>query len=125
MGDWYCWDILAGYNILHFFDAESRFSKSYDRHVCIFVLDYWKIRYAVDSALYSFGPFVLMFITNFAVVFKFMRAMCTQNNLTESKNQALAKSATRGTVMVVTVSITFLILTAPTAVYMHSRMSFP
>ena len=110
--------ILAGYNILHFFDAESHFSKSYDRHVCIFVLDYWKIRYAVDSALYSFGPFVLMFITNFTIVFKFMRAMCTQNNSTESTNQALAKSATRGTVMVVTVSITFLILTAPTAVYM-------
>ena len=58
-----------------------------------------------------------MFIANFAIVFKFMAAKCKSNS-TESTNQALAKSATRGTAMVVTVSFTFLILTAPTAVYM-------
>ena len=40
----------------------------------------------------------------------------TQNNLTDSTNQALTKSATRGTAMVVTVSVTFLLLTAPTGV---------
>ena len=57
-----------------------------------------------------------MFITNFAIVFKFMRAKC-KNNSTESTNQALGKAATRGTAMVVTVSVTFLILTTPTAVY--------
>ena len=56
-----------------------------------------------------------MFITNFAIVFKFMRAKCNSNS-TESTNQALAKSATRGTAMVVTVSITFILLTSPTAV---------
>ena len=56
-----------------------------------------------------------MFITNFAIVFKFMSAKCKSNS-TESTNQALAKSATRGTAMVVTVPVTFLILTAPTAV---------
>ena len=110
--------ILAGYNILQFFNGESRFTESNGYHVCIFTLDYWKILYAIDSALYSFGPFVLMFMTNFAIVFKFMRARCSQSNLTESTNQALVKSATRGTAMVVTVSVTFLILTAPTAVYM-------
>ena len=59
-----------------------------------------------------------MFITNFAIVFKFIRAKCNQSNATESTNQALAKSATRGTAMVVTVSVTFLILTAPTAVHL-------
>ena len=45
-----------------------------------------------------------------------MRAKCKSNS-TESTNQALAKAATRGTAMVVTVSVMFLILTAPTAVY--------
>ena len=44
-----------------------------------------------------------------------MQAKC-QRNSTESTNQALAKSATRGTTMVVTISVTFLIFTAPTAV---------
>ena len=44
-----------------------------------------------------------------------MRAKCKSSS-TESTNQALAKSATRGTAMVVTVSVTFLLLTAPTAV---------
>ena len=53
-----------------------------------------------------------MFITNFAIVLKFMIAKCKRNS-TESTNQALAKSATRGTAMVVTVSVTFLLLTAP------------
>ena len=44
-----------------------------------------------------------------------MTAKCKSNS-TESTNQALSKSATRGTAMVVTVSVTFLILTTPTAV---------
>ena len=71
----------------------------------------------MDSTLYSFLPFILMFITNFAIVFKFMTTKC-ESNSTESTNQALAKSATRGTAMVVTVSVTFLILTTPTAINM-------
>ena len=59
-----------------------------------------------------------MFITNFAIAFKLMTAKCKSkpNNSTESTNQSLVKSATRGTAMVVTVSVTFLILTAPAGV---------
>ena len=73
---------------------------------------------AVDSVLYSFGPFTLMFMTNFAISFKFIETKCNdkRNTSTESTNQTLAKSATRGTAMVVTVSVTFLLLTAPIAV---------
>ena len=100
---------------------ESRFIKLYDRHFCYFMdfIDRNVISalHTVDSVLYSFGPFALMFITNFSIVFKFMRAKCKQNS-TESTNQALSKSATRGTAMVITVSVTFIILTAPTAVDM-------
>ena len=83
----------------------------------MFVFDFWEVLYVVDSALYSFGPFILMFMTNFAIVLKFMRAKCKRNS-TKSTSQALSKAATRGTAMVITVSITFLILTAPTAVHM-------
>ena len=107
--------ILAAYNSLRFFEWESRIIDSSGNHVCIFIHDYKKITQAVDSVLYSFLPFILMFITNLALVFKFMRAKCKRYS-TESTNQALSKSATRGTAMVVTVSVTFLILTVPTAV---------
>ena len=94
-------------------------------YTCIYVGNSRVIVEAVDSVLYSFGPFTLMFITNFSIVFKFMGAKCknTQNNSTESTNQALVQAATRGTAMVVTVSVTFIILTAPTGVaYALSRI---
>ena len=111
--------ILAAYNTIQFFDKKSFFIEPYGRYTCLFGFDHNVILIldAVDSVLYSFGPFILMFITNFAIVFKFMSAKC-KNNSTESTNQALVKAATRGTAMVVTVSVTFPILTAPTAVNM-------
>ena len=111
---------LAGYHIFHVWDWKPRFFKSSGRTLCS---NYRKL-FAVNSTLYSFGPFILMFITNFAIVFKFMRAKCKHNS-TESTNQALSKSATRGTAMVVTVSITFLILTAPSAVYSALPYAIP
>ena len=109
--------ILGGYNLVHFFLRESKINKS-GRHVCAVIGNNKVTLDAVDSALYSFGPFGLMFITNFAIAFKLMRAKCKSNqgHSTESTNQALVKSATRGTAMVVTVSITFLVLTAPVGV---------
>ena len=111
--------ILAGYDSIYFFEVKW---KVFEPGVqgCVPTVDFNKIDfvYPVDSALYSFGPFILMFMTNFAIVIKFMTAKCKsmQGNSSESTNQALAKSATRGTAMVVTVSVTFIILTSPTAV---------
>ena len=101
--------ILVGYNLVYVSGVKP------GPHDCVFSGDYEAILHILDSVLYSFGPFVLMFITNFAIVFKFMMAKCRQNNSTESTKQSLSKSATRGTAMVVTVSVTFLILTAPAA----------
>ena len=112
--------VLAIYNLVYLVDIES-FIRLSGQHVCVFGGDYWVILTAIDSVLYSFGPFTIMLITNFAIAFKFMRAKCNQNNSTESTNQALAKSATRGTKMVVTVSVTFLLLTSPTAVNIRQR----
>ena len=108
--------VLAVYDTNNLFMEYHWYS---DPYYCLYNFDHnviWIIN-MIDSVLYSFGPFTLMFITNFAIVFKFMRAKCKHNS-TESTNQALRKSATRGTAMVVTVSVTFLILTAPTAVNM-------
>ena len=106
--------ILAGYDSVYFFVYKSLNVQS--SYSCVIVGINWVNLRAVDSALYSFGPFTIMFISNFAIVFKFMRAKC-QINSTESTNQALVKVATRGTAMVVTVSVTFLVLTAPTGVH--------
>ena len=103
--------IMAGYNLVYIFVLKASIIKSSGLYTCVYIGNSRVIVEAVDSVLYSFGPFTLMFITNFAIVFKFMRAKCTRNS-TESTNQALVKSATRGTAMVVTVSVTFIILTA-------------
>ena len=51
---------------------------------------------SVDSGFYSFGAFVFMFIINFAIALKFIRAKCNGSNSSESTNQAFVKSATRG-----------------------------
>ena len=107
--------VLASYNSFYFLGMESFITPS-GRHICVFKDGYFVILRATNSALYSIGPFTIMLITNFAIFFKFMRAKCNENNSSESTNQALVKSATRGTAMVVTVSVTFLLLTAPTAV---------
>ena len=104
--------VLAGYDSVYFFAKESFIIRS--SYNCKNTSGI-NLR-AADSALYSFIPLTVMFITNFAIVLKFIRAKC-KGNSTESTNQALAKSATRGTAMVVTVSVTFLVLTAPTAVH--------
>ena len=115
--------VLASCDLVYFVGVEL-FIKSSGRHSCIIKDGYFVILRATDSVLYSFGPFTIMLITNFAIVFKFMRAKCIENNSPESTNQALVKSATRGTVMVVTVSVTFLLLTTPTAMDMtHSSQT--
>ena len=69
----------------------------------------------IDSILYSFGPFTIMLLVNCVIIAKFMKAKCQNifHNSTESTSQNLNKYATKGTAMVVTVSITFIILTAP------------
>ena len=110
--------ILVCYDLQYLIISEAIVGKNGVVY-CEFQVTYTDTLELVDSILYSFGPFILMLITNFAIIFKFIRAKCKskQINSTESTSQALVKSATRGTAMVVTVSVTFLILTAPTAAW--------
>ena len=108
--------LLAAYDLQWFVVMESRIDEWSDDYICIENEYYHPSLDIIESILYSFGPFILMFITNCAIVLKFMKAKFKGNQSTESTSQALVKAATRGTAMVVTVSVTFLILTAPTAV---------
>ena len=69
----------------------------------------------IDSVLYSFGPFAIMGLANIAIIFKFIRAkVVNSRSRTQSTNQALSNAAMRGTAILITVTMTFIILTGPT-----------
>ena len=78
---------------------------------------YFRILDRIDSIFYSFGAFTIMFLVNCAIITKFMKAKYQNmmQNFT-STSQALKKYATKGTTMVVTVSIAFIVLTAPVSI---------
>ena len=107
--------ILTGYDSVYFVAFDTILNPSGSK-VCILNVEYRVVLLSIDSIFYSFGPLALMLLTNVVIVFKFMTAKCKSNS-TESTNQALAKAATRGTAMAMTVSIMFLVLTASTALY--------
>ena len=111
--------IIAGINIQHFFIWES-FISSTGAKGCKMVNvpeNYRIIDSKIRQILYSFAPFTIMVLTNGAIIYKFMRASWARDQSgTESTNQALSKSANKGTAMLITVSLAFLILTGPVAV---------
>ena len=86
---------------------------------------YWSIFRLTDSVLYSFGPFFIMIIMNSAIIIKFILAKRrSAQGSTESTSQAMSKAATRGTAMLVTVSVTFMLLTGPLAIGTALEMQF-
>ena len=80
----------------------------------------------IDASLYSFRPFVTISLFNLAIIYKFVKAKLetVREGTTESTNQALSKSAMRGTAILITVSITFILLTSPANI-MHSITHHP
>ena len=78
---------------------------------------YLKVVFNIFSALYSYATFIIMSLANFAIIYKFIKAKLTTGQAsTESTSQALSKSATRGTGMLLAVSFAFIILTGPISV---------
>ena len=73
-----------------------------------------EIFFGIHSTLYTLAPFAVVVSANFAIIYKLIKAKLktAQNNI-ESTEQALSKSATRGTAMLLTVSFAFIILTGP------------
>ena len=78
-----------------------------------------------DAVLYSYGPFTIMGVTNLAIIYKFIKARIASNSSgTESTNQALSKSALKGTTMLITVCLAFIVLTGAPAI-INSITLFP
>ena len=72
-----------------------------------------------DFTFYSCGPFVVMCVANVLIVSKLLILKFrskSQSNL--PLNQGLSKSAVRGAVLLVSVSITFIILTTPLCLFL-------
>ena len=72
----------------------------------------------MDAFMYSFGPFVIMLVAYFCIIHKFIFTKST-----DTAGQTLNKSATRGTVMLLTILTSFVLLTAPLAVVWVSGSS--
>ena len=109
-----------------FFVVEAYTEDGYDacRHI---YPNYEHILYRIDAVLSTFGPFSIMIATNSAIIYKFMKAKYNSKKQgNESTNQAISKSATKGTIMLVTVSFAFIILSAPIAItYVITKTPHP
>ena len=109
--------MFAGFNSQFFFVVKAHKGNLF-RVNCDWTNEaYALIYYRIDAILYSFGPFAIMGLTNIAIIYKFVRAKMAARGGTESTNQALVKSATRGTAILITVSLTFILLTGPINIY--------
>ena len=95
--------IISGFNLplLIFY--------KYDSRTCT-MKKYQGYREMIDTLLYSLIPIVLMLLANTAIIYKLMYIKYKGISHT---NQSVSKSSTRGSVMVVTVSLSFIILTTP------------
>ena len=70
--------------------------------------------FQIDALLYSFIPLSVMFTANCLIIFKFIVAkLKNRHGGTGSVNQAMSKSAVKGSVMLLSVSFAFVILTGP------------
>ena len=82
-----------------------------------FFVKYVLVFERIDSVIYCFGPFIIMGFTNIAIVYKCVQAkLASKHGGTESMNQALSNAAMRGTAILITVTMTFIILTGPSQV---------
>ena len=80
---------------------------------------YHQIGNYMDAVLYSFSPFTIMIISNGAIIYKFLIAKWKHRQSAsngESTSQAMSKAASKGTAMLITVSVMFILLTGPAAV---------
>ena len=119
--------IFFGFNAQFFFifDTEKALNGA-KRCIWVKVPDGYKAIYLqIDAFLYSFIPLLVMFTANCLIIFKFMIAKWkNRHGGTGSVNQAMSKSAVKGSTMLLTVSFAFIILTGPISIA-YSMMADP
>ncbi len=101
--------VLAGVNFPQFlarYMNNDNGCTPYPRYEA-FILFYWPY---IDLVLYSFLPSLVMGITNGLIVFKMKKSSCAHNHVQYS---AMAKNSQKITVMLITVSTSFICLTLP------------
>ena len=86
--------------------------QKFDGEVCVMKIHSGFIQ-VMDTVFYAVLPIVVMILTNVAIICKLMEIKYKEMSHT---NESVSKSSTRGSVMVVTVSLAFIILTSPRAV---------
>ena len=84
----------------------------FDGEVCIFT-NYSGFIEIINTMFYAVLPIVVMLLANAAIIYKLMYIKYKGISHT---NESVSKSSTRGSVMVVTVSLAFIILTSPRAI---------
>ena len=111
--------IFFAFNAQYFFIYDTKTAID-GAKLCVYVNvpdGYQFIHSQIEAFLYSFIPLSAMLMANCLIILKFVIAKWTQRHGgTESVNQALSKSAIKGTVMLLTVSFAFIILTAPISI---------
>ena len=111
--------IFFSFNAQFFFIFDTDNAANGEKR-CIWVRvpeGYKAIYLQIDAFLYSFIPLIVMFTANCLIILKFMMAKWrNRQGGTESVNQALSKSAVKGSVMLLTVSFAFIILTGPISI---------
>ena len=111
--------IFFGFNAQFFFIFDTENAVNGEKR-CIWVRvpeGYKAVYLQIDAFLYSFIPLTVMFTANCLIILKFMMAKWkNRDGSTESLNQALSKSAVKGTLMLLTVSFAFIILTGPISI---------
>ena len=86
--------------------------QKFDGEVCVMKIHSGFIQ-VMDTVFYAVLPIVVMILANVAIICKLMEIKYKGMSHT---NESVSKSSTRGSVMVVTVSLAFIILTSPRAV---------
>ena len=110
---------LSLLNSFWFFAVKAIKEDGGARHIvaCVledFIMKNYLIWERIDGVIYSFGPFAIMGLANIGIIYKFIQAkMASKHSGTESTNQALSNAAMRGTAILIAVTMTFIILTAP------------
>ena len=112
------WISFCAFLVFFIFNLQMFFTiRSYEissQILCLSIGRHADIYQLMDGILYCFGPFIIMGTANIAIIFKFLNAKLKRDiEGAGGTNQALSKAAMRGTAILITVSLTFIILTGP------------